>query len=110
MSNIANTSYSEMPGEARDRLFRKISPIMDEMSKSELMYTMYILAYIVKFMEEEGDGITVRTIDSVLRNVCENMRLLHYYGGDCSGSVTSTTACSGTDTCADAGADASEGA
>jgi hypothetical protein len=98
-----------MPGEARDRLFRKINPIMDEMSKSELMYSMYILSYIVKFMEEEGDGITVRTIDSVLRNVYENMRLLHYYGGDCAGSVTSTTACSGA--CADAeGADASEGA
>jgi len=92
-----------MPGEARDRLFRKISPIMDEMSKSELMYTMYILAYIVKFMEEEGDGITVRTIDSVLRNVCENMRLLHYYGDrECAGSVSSITACSG------AGADAEE--
>jgi hypothetical protein len=79
---------------------------MDEMSKTELMYTMYILAYIVKFMEEEGDGITVRTTVcqtdafqaavSVLRNVCENMRLLHYYGGDCSGSVSSTTGCTGT--------------
>ena len=94
-----------MPGEARDRLFRKISPIMDEMSKSELMYTMYILGYIVKFMEEEGDGITVRTIDSVLRNVYENMRLLHYYGGDCAGPAcadSSITACSG------AGADAEE--
>ncbi len=91
-----------MPGEARDRLFRKISPIMDEMSKSELMYTMYILAYIVKFMEEEGEGITVRNIDSVLRNVYENMRLLHYYGDDCAGSVSSITACSG------AGADAEE--
>ena len=99
-----------MPGEARDRLFRKISPIMDEMSKSELMYTMYILGYIVKFMEEEGDGITVRNIDSVLRNVYENMRLLHYYGGDCSGSVSSITACSGTGADAGAGADASEGA
>jgi hypothetical protein len=75
---------------------------MDEMSKSELMYTMYILAYIVKFMEEEGEGITVRNIDSVLRNVYENMRLLHYYGDDCAGSVSSITACSG------AGADAEE--
>jgi len=83
---------------------------MDEMSKSELMYTMYILGYIVKFMEEEGDGITVRNIDSVLRNVYENMRLLHYYGGDCSGSVSSITACSGTGADAGAGADASEGA
>ena len=95
-----------MPGEARDRLFRKISPIMDEMSKSELMYTMYILAYIVKFMEEEGDGITVRTIDSVLRNVCENMRLLHYYGDE--GRVGPACADSSTTACSGAGADAEE--
>ena len=64
---------------SKETLFNRISPVLHEMTREELQCTRYILSAFVHYMEEEGDAITPAIINSVLRNIIENIRLLDYY-------------------------------
>lgn len=64
---------------SKETLFNRISPVLHEMTREELQYTRYILSAFVHYVEDEGEAITPAIINSVLRNIIENMRLLDYY-------------------------------
>ena len=64
---------------SKDILFNRISPVLHEMTREELQCARYILSAFVHYVEDEGEAITPVIINSVLRNIIENMRLLDYY-------------------------------